>query len=115
MIHKKCKVIAEYNSSFPEPLIIQKGEELKVVDRHSEWPGWIWCINRNNQEGWVPRNYIKLRNDVCIALQDYDATELSVSIDDELIIEYQESGWIWVTNKEGNKGWVPLQNVEIIK
>ena len=48
-----------------------------------------------------------------IMLQDYEATELAVSIGEELKIEKEESGWVWVTNKEGKKGWVPLENIII--
>ena len=46
-------------------------------------------------------------------LQDYEATELNVSTGEELKIEKEESGWVWVSNKEGKQGWVPLINIKI--
>ena len=46
-------------------------------------------------------------------LQDYEATELTVFIGDELVIEKEESGWVWVSNVEGKKGWIPLKIIKI--
>ena len=115
MSKKYCIVIADYKTSFTDPLKIQKGDKLKTEDRESDWPGWIWCITKDRKEGWVPQNYLDIDGDWGYALQDYNATELTVSLGEELIIEKQESGWIWVSDEEGNKGWIPLQNVKIIK
>ncbi len=46
-------------------------------------------------------------------IQNYEATELNVSVGEELVIEKEESGWIWVSNQEKKKGWVPMKNVAI--
>jgi hypothetical protein len=45
-------------------------------------------------------------------LRDYDATELSADVGEELAASQEESGWIWCTNRAGRTGWVPLDNVE---
>ncbi|MHA2398126.1 MAG: SH3 domain-containing protein [Promethearchaeota archaeon] len=115
MMWKTCKVIVEYKTPFSNPLIIKKGENIIVEEKESEWPGWLWCRNKQNNCGWVPTNYLRIQDNNCIALQDYDATELTVSIGEDLFIEKQESGWIWASNKEGKKGWVPLENVKIVE
>ena len=47
-----------------------------------------------------------------MALCDYEATELSVSVGEELIMGKEESGWIWCTNQDGESGWVPAEHVE---
>jgi len=114
-MRKTCKVIVEYKTPFSNPLIIKKGESLIIEEKKSEWPGWIWCINKQNISGWVPTNYLKIQGKNCLALQDYDATELTVSIGEELYFEKLESGWIWAFNKEGKKGWVPFENVKIVE
>lgn len=113
MTVKYCKIIVEYISPFPEPLKIRKGDQVQLIEKESEWPGWIWCINKNGKEGWVPRSYLKLQDDHAILLQDYDATELSAKVGERFVIKEEESGWFWVSDKEGRKGWIPIKNVEI--
>ncbi|MFX1375161.1 MAG: SH3 domain-containing protein [Promethearchaeota archaeon] len=115
MKFKYCKVIAEYRSPFPDPVKLQEHERVQIIKKESEWPGWVWCISKNGKEGWVPKSYLEIHGKSAILLQDYDATELTVAVGEELIIENQESGWIWGSNKEGKKGWVPLKNVKIIE
>ena len=48
-------------------------------------------------------------------LQDYNSTELNITIGEELIIEKEEAEWFWVINQKGKEGWVPIENVEIIE
>ena len=62
----------------------------------------------------MPERYIKREGDAGIARYDYEATELSVNVDDELTIHNLESGWIWCTNHGNQNGWVPLKHVEIV-
>ncbi|MFX0028442.1 MAG: SH3 domain-containing protein [Candidatus Hermodarchaeota archaeon] len=110
---KYCKVIAEYRSPFPDPLKIQKNEQVQIVEKESEWPGWIWCINKNGMEGWIPKSYLNIKGRNAILLRDYDATEINAIVGEEFIIEEEESGWFWVSSKEGIKGWIPIRNVEV--
>jgi uncharacterized protein YgiM (DUF1202 family) len=110
---KYCKVISEYKSPYTESLKIRKGEILQIRNKESKWPDWVWCMNKGGKERWVPIKYIDIQGNLGIMLQDYEATELAVSIGEELKIEKEESGWVWVTNKEGKKGWVPLENIKI--
>jgi hypothetical protein len=109
-----CRVIAAYQSAHPDPLVIRVGEKLTVGKKESEWSGWVWCAKQNGKGGWVPEKYVELKGDICVARLDYDATELSVDIGDELIMGYEESGWIWCTNQHGQYGWVPADHLEIL-
>ncbi|MFW9770631.1 MAG: SH3 domain-containing protein [Promethearchaeota archaeon] len=115
MIKKYCRVIKEHKSSFPDPLILKKGEKLHVENKNSEWPGWIWSITKSEKSGWVPKSYLEIHGNKAIMLRDYDATELTASIGEEFLIEGKESGWAWVTSITGKFGWIPLENIEIIK
>lgn len=112
MESKQCLVIKEYNSSYTKPLKFQKGERVQIRQKESEWKGWIWCKNTTDQERWVPRNYLEIKGDIGTMLLDYEATELEVSIGEELIMDIEESGWGWMMNKQGKKGWVPLENIK---
>lgn len=110
---KYCKVIVEYTSPYTDPLKIQKGDRLQIGKKESEWPGWVWCMNTDGKERWIPKNYIDIQDNSGIMIKDYEATELSVAIGEELTIEKEESGWVWASNKEGKKGWIPLENIKI--
>jgi uncharacterized protein YgiM (DUF1202 family) len=107
-----CRVISEYQSPYSEPLVISAGEELAMDEKESEWGGWIWCTNQDGKSRWVPEKYVERRGDMGIALCDYEATELSVSVGEELRMGKEESGWIWCTNQKGQSGWVPADHVE---
>jgi hypothetical protein len=111
---KYCKVITEYESPFPDPLKLHKGDLVQIVEKETEWKGWIWCISSNGKEGWVPESYLKIQNNQASLLMDYDATELSVKIGEIYVIEDEESGWFFVSSKKGRKGWIPKENVEIL-
>ena len=107
------KIIKSHQSSFPNPLILKKGEKLRVEHKETDWSGWIWCINENEEQGWVPENYLKIEKSNAQLLEDYNATELSIAIGQIVQIEKEESGWVWVTTDKGEVGWIPKENIEI--
>ncbi|MFX1346324.1 MAG: SH3 domain-containing protein [Promethearchaeota archaeon] len=115
MKKKYCKVIADYKTPFPDPLKLQKYDVVRTEEKESEWPGWVWCISKEGKEGWIPNNYLDIQGNIAKLNQNYDATELTVTLGEELIIENQESGWVWVSNKEGKRGWVPLKNIQLLE
>jgi uncharacterized protein YgiM (DUF1202 family) len=109
-----CLVIEDYESPYTEPLIITKGEILTIGKKESEWSGWIWCTNKFGKSRWVPESYLEIQETTGKAKQDYNATELTVRVGEELIIEKEEAEWYWVTNQRNRSGWVPIKNVKII-
>jgi len=112
---EKGRVMGDYKSAFPDPLIIRAGEKLRIGGKKSSWPGWIWCTNGKKHSGWVPERYVERQGETGLALYDYNATELSVSAGEELVLRKEESGWIWCTNQRGESGWVPAEHVEKLK
>ncbi|MFX1309699.1 MAG: SH3 domain-containing protein [Promethearchaeota archaeon] len=112
---KKCRVIEDYNSPYTEPLVITKGVFLSIGEKESEWPGWIWCTTKSGKSRWVPENYLKIDGKNGKMMREYIATELSVKVGEELIIEEEEAEWFWVRNQQGKSGWVPIRNVQVIK
>ena len=114
MKEKKFRVIEDYISPYTEPWIMAQGEILAVGEKDSEWTGWIWCTNKEGESRWVPENYLEIHGNSGKAKQDYNSTELSVKVGEELIIEKEEAEWYWCTNQEGKSGWVPIKNVQII-
>jgi hypothetical protein len=85
-----CRVIADYASAYTEPLAFSAGERLVTGERKSEWSGWVWCTNQAGKSRWVPEKYVERRGDACVMLRDYEATELSVSIGETLVITGEE-------------------------
>ena len=90
-----CRAVADYDTPFPNPLVVRAGEQLTVGKRESEWPGWIWCTTRQGHGGWVPESFVTRQGDACTLRRNYDATELSVRVGEELVVEGEESGWLW--------------------
>lgn len=108
---EKCRVSLAYETAYPDPLIIKTGEKLIVGQNDTQWPGWVWCTNQSGKSGWMPASYLDRTGNQGVARRDYDATELSASAGEELVVGYEESGWIWCTNRLGQSGWIPLDNV----
>lgn len=106
-----CHVIVAYQAAYPDPLVVRAGEELTVGEKDSEWEGWLWCTDAAGKSGWVPEGYVERRGARCTAIVDYDGTELSVRVGEELLGGSEESGWIWCTNQAGQSGWVPAEHV----
>jgi uncharacterized protein YgiM (DUF1202 family) len=48
-------------------------------------------------------------------LEDYNATELSAVKGQIFQVEKEESGWVWVTSENGEYGWIPKENINIIE
>ena len=108
----RYRVIKSYRSAYPDPLCLRQGERLRCERRQSEWPGWVWCSDTSGREGWVPEGWVKVEGDHCVLQRDYDATELTVEVGEDLAGVFEESGWAWVRNAQGAEGWVPLDCLE---
>jgi diadenosine tetraphosphate (Ap4A) HIT family hydrolase len=73
----------------------------------------VWCTDRQGRGGWIPESFIEHHGDRGILRCDYDATELEAMAGEELTVENEQSGWLWCTNRKGESGWVPAENVEV--
>jgi hypothetical protein len=110
----RATVLQPYTAAYPNALQTEAGEILSVEPKDSEWSGWIWCVNSHGKGGWVPERLVQRNGNTVRMLQDYDAVELTVSVNETLTIESSESGWLWCITDSGQKGWLPAQNVEIL-
>jgi len=112
--YKKARVAKPYESAYPDPLKLKKGEKLTAEKKESEWRGWLWCTDSKGISGWVPEVYLRVDGDTAVMLNDYDATELTVRPGDRLTILKEEGGWYLCLDADGRRGWVPMENVELI-
>lgn len=99
-----------HERSYADPIVVSKGERVRIV-KEDLWQGrhlWLWCVASNGSEGWSPASILIVSNGEAIVQQDYNAIELSVAADEEVMILREESGWRWVQNQLGDEGWIPL-------
>ena len=110
-----CIVIKKHTSS-PDPLILHKGEEVRVGREFAEdpdWQDWVECTNRAGNTGWIPKQFLDISGDSAVTLRDYDATELNVNVGEHITVLELENGWAWAHTENGKYGWVPLRNLKI--
>jgi hypothetical protein len=112
------RVIADYQALYPDPLSMRAGEPLNVSEKAEYWNDnpdwmWIWCTDQRGKSGWVPKGGIDFHatGTTGTARYDYTATELTVAVGEELVVEREESGWLWCTDQQGKSGWVPADHV----
>lgn len=108
-----CRVIADYDSPYTTPFVLQKGEPVQIGRQDTDWPGWLWCTNAAGESRWVPRAYLAQDGERGTLLRHYEATELAVKTGEILQGSQLESGWAWCTNRAGRSGWVPLNNLQV--
>ncbi|WP_257254843.1 MULTISPECIES: SH3 domain-containing protein [unclassified Endozoicomonas] len=106
---KTVKVIEDYKACYPDPVTFSKGDHLTLGKSDNEFPGWIWVTATSGKEGWAPLPLIRrLNQKQGMALEDYTARELSVSMGEDLIIVREINAWAWVENQQKQMGWVPI-------
>jgi hypothetical protein len=108
---ERYRVIKAHDPEFPEPWTVGKGERLRFERRETESAGWIWCTDDAGEDRWVPENWVEIEGDSCVTKRDYNSTELGVEVGEALTVEFEGSGWAWVTKESGESGWVPLVNL----
>jgi hypothetical protein len=110
-IKQSFRVIKPYRTPFSDPLIARQGERLNFERRESEWEGWIWCTCTSGRSGWVPENWVQIKDRTCVLQRDYTAAELSVGKGETVTADLFESGWAWASKESGESGWVPLSHL----
>ena len=110
-------VIEDYTTQYNIPVILYKGEDVKVGERFTvdpDWPGWIWCENKRGEKGWVLERVLEVDHDKGLVVEDFNSRELNVKTGLKLKAFRSEAGWIWCETESGEIGWVPLKNVKQI-
>lgn len=97
--------------SYEESLILKEAEEVKIIPKETSYSGWIWVENNNVTGGWVPEYYIETIGNISKTLCDYDSTELDAVEKEQVYVHYEVLEWLYCTNLDGNKGWLPKEKV----
>jgi hypothetical protein len=101
------KAIKSYQPESRQNWIAGKGDIFKYERRQTTYSGWIWCTNKKGESAWVPEEWVKISEDTCRLIRDYNAIELDLKIGDMVSGVFEVGGWIWIVNTLGEFGWVP--------
>lgn len=115
---ERYRVIEDYRSPYPDPIVFQKGEEVNVGQEFREdqdWTNWVWCEGKNGKKAWVPKQYLNTDGKDATFNRDYNAMELSVQVGESLVVHEILNGFGMAEKPNGRKGWVPMKNMEIEK
>ena len=113
---KRYRVVREYGDIPQNPISIQKGEVLEVIeesDSAGDWPDWIFCRGRE-KEGWIPRQILQLDGSRAISKESYSAREHQLIPGEILISEKELNGWIWCSKESTPRimAWAPLNHLQ---
>lgn len=112
----KLKVIKSYTTKYNEPIVLIKGDIVKLgkEEKQEKWLGWIWAVSDNNS-GWIPKQIVRSEDGITgIITENYTAKELNANEGDVLYYIKELNGWFWVNTEFGKEGWIPKENVERI-
>ena len=112
----KYRVIKEYLSPYPDPIIFHNGDTVQVKKKFTDdpdWENWIWCEKTNDTKAWVPKQYLDICKRKGTFNRDYNAMELNVSVGEELIVYEIINGFGMSEKSNGKRGWVPMKNMEL--
>ena len=113
---KKYRVIENYQSPYPEPIIFCKREKViigKEFTDNPDWKDWLWCEGQNDNQAWVPKQYLDIESGQGTLITDYNALELSVVIGETLSIHEIINGFGMAEKPDGTCGWVPMKCLEL--
>jgi hypothetical protein len=86
--------LADHQAVYPDPISMDAGEIVDISEKVDYWNGnlnwvWMWCRDRRGKSGWVPKAWIDVNTDgkTGTARYNYAATELTVAVGDELVVE----------------------------
>lgn len=109
-------IIKNHITNNSDPIKFKKGESLIVGEKYDgpeKWENWVYCTAvKGGVKGWVPEQIIQIEGTNGIALEDYDAYEMTIGENEEVILLKEMNGWYWCRNAGTNEeGWVPKECV----
>ena len=112
---ERYRVIANYQSPYPAPIVFNKGESViigKEFTDDPDWKDWIWCEGEHDNQAWVPKQYLEIEENTGKFTTDYNAQELSVEVGETVKVYETINGFGMAEKSNGERGWVPLKNLQ---
>ncbi|TGA98453.1 hypothetical protein E4665_07975 [Sporolactobacillus shoreae] len=107
-------VIENYQSCYPDPIVLKRGEEVLYGEEDTQYPNWIFCQSlKSKKEGWVPKQILSSPNHLAHAkvLDDYSAHELTVTKGERLHGLKHLNDWTYCRTGSGKQGWIPSDHI----
>ena len=99
-----------YERPYEDPISVRAGDAVRLDEDESQSTdivGWVWCRGPDGREGWTPQTWLERRGEAWIIQRDFSALELDVEPGDRFLAHFSESGFLFVENARGEKGWIP--------
>ena len=93
---------------------VSAGDSVTLGERDSDWPQFVWTTLAQGLGGWIPAALFDRDTGAATALADYDTRELATRIGESITVHYQQEGWWWAENANGESGWIPARAIELI-
>ncbi|MBX9400187.1 peptide-binding protein [Lysobacter sp. BMK333-48F3] len=116
----RALVVAGYRAQYHDPIAFERGAVVRLGERDSEWPAFVWTTLDDGRAGWAPLDWLRPLDPAvdgalrAQALRDYDARELDVEAGQRLRLIDELGGWWWAQREDGAQGWVPARNLGTI-
>ena len=107
-----------YERPYEDPIAVQAGDAVLLDEeksRSTDIVGWVWSGGPDGREGWTPQAWLECRGGQWIIKRNFSALELNVEPGEPFRAFFGESGFLYVENSRGEKGWVPDGTVELAK
>ena len=108
---QQYRVVTSYERAYPDPVYVRAGDRLVLGEEDKEYPGWIWATDPEDRSGWAPMDLADAETG--LARYDYTAAELNAVAGQLIWVEEQKDGWAWCIDAQGEKGWMPIANLEV--
>ncbi|MGC9385101.1 MAG: SH3 domain-containing protein, partial [Kosmotogaceae bacterium] len=116
MLYKVTKTFVSDMESFIE---LEEGERVipgKLYEGNKNWINWIFCKKVDSEgAGWVPLQLIDTKGETATAKEHYSAREMNVYKGENVNGIKRLNGWIWCMKENGNEGWIPEENLDLIE
>ena len=109
------RVTRGYTAQYENPISAWQGELVDIQHEDDTYRGWWWCVASDGRAGWVPLERLSRAVKAgtrAPMLADYTALELTVTLGEELVIEEELRGWMFVRNMSGVRGWIPASHTD---
>jgi RNA polymerase sigma-70 factor (ECF subfamily) len=109
------RITREYTAQYENPISAREGEFVDIQREDDTYRGWWWCVAADGRAGWVPLERLSQTVQAgtrAPMLADYTALELTVTVGEELVIEEELRGWLYVRNASAVRGWIPASHTD---
>lgn len=98
---------SDYEDQDTNPLTLSVGDLVKTGNKDQTWPGWIWAVDSNGNDGYIPEEFLQpADNGFSRVNVAFDPRVLKIKRGDRLASVQRIHGWHWCQNESGEEGWV---------